>query len=397
MPNAVLVSLLLVSACSDAAAGSATTTTASPSPPPPTDTTTTTPLETTTSTEHSFDLLGTDDQRHQHDQRTVDDELDHDDDRSAAQDHRAGAIDASLGAAAADWLRTIRACAGVGGVAAFTGLPADETVTSRAALAVKLDNAVGGPPQWNLADADLVFEENVEGITRFVAVYQTNMPDRIGPVRSARTSDIDILASLNRPILAWSGGNPGVTSRGPRGAHVRLAVQPVGAIERLLLAQRYAERASQPAARPRVCPRQRHAGRPGAARVPARRWRRRAGRARRALHRPHGRARRDVGVGCRGAALSASPARWLARRRRRRPSRCRKRRRAVRRLPPLGRRFAVTRGGDRGFWSGGVAPRRAHDHGHVVASRRFSPFMLFADDGRPLTLAPGTTFVELAR
>jgi len=53
------------------------------------------------------------------------------------------------------------------GEAAFTGLPADETITSRAALAVKLDNAVGGPPQWNLADADLVFEENVEGIRNF--------------------------------------------------------------------------------------------------------------------------------------------------------------------------------------------------------------------------------------
>ena len=104
------------------------------------------------------------------------------------------------------------------GQAAFTALPADETITSRAALAVKIDNAVGGPPHWNLADADLVFEENVEGITRFIAVYQTNMPDRIGPVRSARTSDIDILASLNRPILAWSGGNAGVTLA-VRGAH----------------------------------------------------------------------------------------------------------------------------------------------------------------------------------
>src|SRR5262245_44116312 len=105
------------------------------------------------------------------------------------------------------------------GEAALTGLPADHTITSRAALAVKIDNAVGAPPQWNLADADLVFEENVEGITRFVAVFQTNMPDRIGPVRSARTSDLDILASLNRPILAWSGGNPGVTLA-IRGAHI---------------------------------------------------------------------------------------------------------------------------------------------------------------------------------
>lgn len=104
------------------------------------------------------------------------------------------------------------------GIAALTGLPAPPEVTGRAALAVKIDNAPGGRPHWNLADADLVFEENVEGITRFVAVFHSEVPDRIGPVRSARTSDLDVLAGLNRPVLAWSGGNAGVTSR-VRGAH----------------------------------------------------------------------------------------------------------------------------------------------------------------------------------
>lgn len=97
------------------------------------------------------------------------------------------------------------------GEAALTGLPIDAAIEARPALAVKIDNAPGARPQWNLADADLVFEENVEGITRFVAVFHSTTPDRIGPVRSARTSDLDILSSLNRPILAWSGGNPGVT------------------------------------------------------------------------------------------------------------------------------------------------------------------------------------------
>jgi hypothetical protein len=105
------------------------------------------------------------------------------------------------------------------GEAALTGLPAGPDVTSRAALAVKIDNHPAAQPQWNLGDADLVFEEIVEGTTRFIAVFHTVMPDRIGPVRSARTSDIDILASLNRPILAWSGGNGGVTLA-VRGAHV---------------------------------------------------------------------------------------------------------------------------------------------------------------------------------
>lgn len=95
--------------------------------------------------------------------------------------------------------------------AALTGLEIDPAIAGRPALAVKIDNAPGGRPPWNLADADLVFEENVEGITRFIAVFHSTTPDRIGPVRSARQGDLDVLAGLDRPILAWSGGNPGVT------------------------------------------------------------------------------------------------------------------------------------------------------------------------------------------
>ena len=136
------------------------------------------------------------------------------------------------------------------GVAALTGLPAGPSVTARAALAVKIDNAPDGQPQWNLADADLVFEENVEGITRFVAVYHTNVPDRIGPVRSARTSDIDILAGLNRPVLAWSGGNAASPARYAAPHEFGWLVEPVGAGWLVLLAQRHPRLAAQPAARP---------------------------------------------------------------------------------------------------------------------------------------------------
>ncbi|NND74533.1 MAG: DUF3048 domain-containing protein [Ilumatobacter sp.] len=97
------------------------------------------------------------------------------------------------------------------GRAALTGEPADESITLRPILAVKIENERGGRPQWGLESADAIFEENVESMTRFIALYQTNMPDRVGPVRSARTGDLDILAAMNRPVLAWSGGNPGVT------------------------------------------------------------------------------------------------------------------------------------------------------------------------------------------
>jgi hypothetical protein len=97
------------------------------------------------------------------------------------------------------------------GVAALTGLPADATVTHRPILAVKVDNYGVARPQWGLEEADAVIEENVEGITRFVALFQTHLPEVVGPVRSARIGDLDLLSGMNRPIFAYSGANPGVT------------------------------------------------------------------------------------------------------------------------------------------------------------------------------------------
>jgi hypothetical protein len=97
------------------------------------------------------------------------------------------------------------------GVAALTGLPADTTVTSRPILAVKIDNYGPARPQWALEQADAIIEENVEGITRFIALFQTNVPDVVGPVRSARIGDLDLLSAMNRPVFAYSGANPGVS------------------------------------------------------------------------------------------------------------------------------------------------------------------------------------------
>ncbi len=97
------------------------------------------------------------------------------------------------------------------GVAALTGLPADATVTSRPILAVKIDNYGPARPQWGLEQADAIIEENVEGITRFVALFHTSLPDVVGPVRSARIGDLDLLSAMNRPVFAYSGANPGVT------------------------------------------------------------------------------------------------------------------------------------------------------------------------------------------
>ena len=98
------------------------------------------------------------------------------------------------------------------GASPLTGTVLDEATSRLPVVVVKVDNARRARGQWGLDSADVVFEENVESLTRFVAVFHSRRPGEVGPVRSARTGDLALLEALNRPILAWSGGNPGVTS-----------------------------------------------------------------------------------------------------------------------------------------------------------------------------------------
>ncbi len=87
-------------------------------------------------------------------------------------------------------------------------------VPDRPALAIKIDNYSLGPapaearPQSGLDDADVIFEEQVEGsITRYAAVFQCHeAPSLVGPVRSARWTDIQMLSELGHPILVHVGG-----------------------------------------------------------------------------------------------------------------------------------------------------------------------------------------------
>jgi hypothetical protein len=99
-----------------------------------------------------------------------------------------------------------------GPVMPLTGLPVeDEVVAARPALVVKIDNHPQARPQFGLNGADIVFEENVENLTRFAAVFHTNAPAKVGPIRSGRTQDVDLLGSFDQPLFVWSGGNPSVT------------------------------------------------------------------------------------------------------------------------------------------------------------------------------------------
>lgn len=93
-----------------------------------------------------------------------------------------------------------------GPVAPLTGLPVGEELTGPA-LIVKIDNFPEARPQTGLDQADMVFEMLTEGVTRFAAVFHTNQPSPVGPVRSSRTSDFDLVSGFNTPLYASSGGN----------------------------------------------------------------------------------------------------------------------------------------------------------------------------------------------
>lgn len=92
----------------------------------------------------------------------------------------------------------------------LTGLPLTGTTGSRPALSVKIDNVDPARPQSGVNDADIVFEELVEGgNSRLFAVYQSHDSSLIGPVRSARPVDADLLHALGGGIFAYSGAAAG--------------------------------------------------------------------------------------------------------------------------------------------------------------------------------------------
>ncbi len=87
----------------------------------------------------------------------------------------------------------------------LTGL----AVTDNVVVAAKIDNTFPGS-QWGIGAADIVYVEMVEGgLSRLMAVFHTTFPGEVGPVRSVRTTDPDVLTAFGRPALMFSGGAGG--------------------------------------------------------------------------------------------------------------------------------------------------------------------------------------------
>ena len=76
-------------------------------------------------------------------------------------------------------------------------------------LAVKIDNIVHARPQTGLTHADIVYVLPVEGgLSRFLAIFSSGYPPVVGPVRSAREDDLQVLRQFGRPAFAYSGATP---------------------------------------------------------------------------------------------------------------------------------------------------------------------------------------------
>ena len=95
--------------------------------------------------------------------------------------------------------------------APLTGMGIDSPFGAKgSAVAIKVSNAPRADPQTGLNRADLIYEEPAHGImdaSRFLAVFHSREIDTIGAVRSARTSDMQLLLPLGRPIFAYAGSN----------------------------------------------------------------------------------------------------------------------------------------------------------------------------------------------
>jgi len=108
-------------------------------------------------------------------------------------------------------------------VSPLTGLPGGR---GKPVLVVKIDNTRPAHPQVGINAADIVYLEQVEGgLTRLAAVFSGALPPTVGPVRSARETDIDLFSQYGKVAYTYSGGQPAVVNSLH---HANLYLEPDG-------------------------------------------------------------------------------------------------------------------------------------------------------------------------
>ena len=96
-------------------------------------------------------------------------------------------------------------------VSPLTGLQSPDGLPAHPVIVVKIDNTESAEPQVGLSDAELVVEELVEGgSTRLAAFFWTQTPDEVAPVRSMRSTDIGIVRPAQGVIVASGGAPPAI-------------------------------------------------------------------------------------------------------------------------------------------------------------------------------------------
>jgi len=100
---------------------------------------------------------------------------------------------------------TVSSALAAEGDSPLSGLP---NGAGKPVVMVKLDNTALARPHTGLVDADLVYVEEVEwGLTRLAAIFSSKLPKVVGPVRSGRVSDLEILKQFAAPGFVFSGAN----------------------------------------------------------------------------------------------------------------------------------------------------------------------------------------------
>ncbi|HKW45185.1 MAG TPA: DUF3048 domain-containing protein [Candidatus Eremiobacteraceae bacterium] len=91
------------------------------------------------------------------------------------------------------------------------GVLVDPPTLKHRVAAVMIDNyPIDARPQSGLHDAEVVYEVEAEGgITRYLALYLSATPAKIGPVRSARTYFVELSRPYD-PLFAHAGENDDV-------------------------------------------------------------------------------------------------------------------------------------------------------------------------------------------